>query len=226
MSDLTTYPELEQGTDEWLEARRGIVTASVVGKMLTATGKVANNDTSRGIANLLSAERITGRVEPTFRSDAMWRGVIDEPIAREHYREHYAPVREFGFMVRDLGNGARLGWSPDGLVGGDGAIEVKSREPKIHLATILSNKVPAENVAQLQAGLLVSGRKWIDYLSWCGGMPMWRIRVMPDPAWFAAIEEAVRGFEMTAALDADAYAAAVEGLPATERIDHFQEARI
>ena len=44
---LTIYDQLEQGTPEWLEARRGIVTASTVGKLLTSTGKIANNDTSR-----------------------------------------------------------------------------------------------------------------------------------------------------------------------------------
>jgi hypothetical protein len=32
---LTTYTELEQGTDEWLAARCGIVTASVVGQLIT-----------------------------------------------------------------------------------------------------------------------------------------------------------------------------------------------
>jgi hypothetical protein len=41
--------------------------------------------------------------------------------------------------------------------------------------------VPAENMAQLQAGLLVSGREWIDYISYCGGMPLWVKRVEPDP---------------------------------------------
>ena len=60
---LTIYDQLAQGTDEWLEARRGIVTASTVGKLLTSTGKIANNDTSRALTETLALERITGRVE-------------------------------------------------------------------------------------------------------------------------------------------------------------------
>ena len=43
---LTIYNYLEQGSDEWLEARRGIVTASTVGKLLTSTGKIANKRSS------------------------------------------------------------------------------------------------------------------------------------------------------------------------------------
>ena len=32
---LEIFNELEQGTDEWLAARRGIITASVVGQLIT-----------------------------------------------------------------------------------------------------------------------------------------------------------------------------------------------
>ena len=44
---LTTYPEIVQGTTDWDDVRRGLVTASAVSALLTATGKVANNDGSR-----------------------------------------------------------------------------------------------------------------------------------------------------------------------------------
>jgi len=105
-------------------------------------------------------------------------------------------------------------------VADDGLIEVKSRAPKKHLATILADEVPAENMAQLQCGLLVSGREWCDYLSYCGGMPMWRKRVHPDPAWFGAIIAAATNFEAAVADITDTYREAVAGLPATERIDY------
>ena len=62
---LTIYDQLEQGTPEWLEARRGIVTASTVGKLLTSTGKVANNDTSRALTETLVAERLSGQIDYT-----------------------------------------------------------------------------------------------------------------------------------------------------------------
>ena len=217
---LTVYERMEQGTDEWLEARRGIVTASVVGRLITPTLKHANNDTSRGLVRELVAERITGRVVPTYPSRDMERGTLDEPYAREVYAEHYAPVAEVGFMVREI-NGARLGYSPDGLVGDDGLIEIKSRQPKVHLAHILADRVPAENMAQIQCGLLVSGRSWCDYISYCGGMPLWTKRVTPHPAWQVAITDALEAFEEAAEDTLKAYRAAVYGRPETEYIDHY-----
>ena len=223
---LQVFTELEQGTDEWLAARCGIITASVVGLLITAkTVKPANNDTSRGLIATLVAERITGHVEPIQENSDMLRGTLDEPYARDIYSEHYAPVTEVGFMVLES-YGQRLGYSPDGLVGDDGLIEIKSRRQKKQLATILADEVPAENMAQIQCGLMVSGRKWLDYVSYCGGMPLYVKRVFPDKKWFDAIAEAVDQFETAAAEMLTTYTAAIEGRPTTERIDHFGEIEI
>lgn len=221
-STLTVYNDVEQGSAEWLELRRGIVTASAVGALITPTVKVANNDTSRGLTQLLAAERITGWIEEVYVSQEMWRGRMDEPLARDLYSQTWAPVTEAGFMVRDFG-GYKIGYSPDGLVGDDGLIEVKSRAPKKHLATILAGTVPAENMAQIQAGLLVSGRAWCDYVSYCGGMPMWRTRVEPDSQWLDVIKEAVATFESNAGIFTMVYAQRVKDLPATERIEYFND---
>lgn len=223
---LHIYKDLEQGSGEWLEARRGIVTASVVGQLITArTLKLACNETSRSLALTLAAERITGRIEPVFVSDDMMRGRLDEPIARELYASHHAPVTEVGFMVAEDG-GISLGYSPDGLVGDDGLIEIKSRRPKIHLATILSGEVPSANMAQIQAGLLVSGRDWLDYISYCAGMPLFVKRVRPDSRWFDAITEAVEVCERDIADKAARYESAALDMPATEFVDHYQEIAI
>jgi hypothetical protein len=180
------------------------------------------SDTSRGLTATLVAERITGYTEPIRVSADMERGSLDEPFAREIYSEHYAPATEVGFLVRDDWN-FRIGYSPDGLVGDDGLIEIKSRRQKIQLATILADEVPLENMAQIQTGLLVSGREWLDYVSYCGGMPLYVKRVLPDMRWFHAIQEAVEAFEDNAAEMIDTYTAAIDGRPATERIDHYAE---
>lgn len=219
---LEIFAELEQGSPEWLAARCGIVTASVVGQLVTPTLKTANNDTSRGLTATLVAERITGHVEPAQVSQAMMRGTLDEPFARDAYSEHHAPVDQVGFMVRDFGK-YKIGYSPDGLVSNDGLIEIKSRAQKKHLQTILADEVPTENMAQIQAGLLVSGRAWCDYVSFCSGMPLWTKRVYQTVSWQIAIKEAVEAFEANAAEMLARYAEATNGLPATERLDHFAE---
>lgn len=223
---LTVHNEIEQGTDEWMDVRRGMVTASAVGQLITAaTRKPANNDASRGLTHTLVAERITGFTEPTYATRDMERGTFDEPEARATYNEHIAPVVECGFMVRDDW-GYQIGYSPDGLVGGDGLIEIKSRRQKVQLATILTNEVPPENMAQCQAGLLVSGRDWCDYVSYCGGMPLYTKRVYPDPEWHTAILEAVATFEERARLITDDYRKKTKGLPETKRIPLFEEMRL
>lgn len=223
---LHVYDHLIQGSDEWLEARRGIVTASVVGQLITAkTIKPANNDYSRTLTTLLAAERITGWSEPVYVNNDMMRGTLDEPVARGIYAEHFAPVEETGFMVLER-DGWRLGYSPDGLVGDDGLIEVKSRRPKAQVTTVLADAVPLSNMAQLQAGLLVSGRQWIDYVSFAGGLPLYVKRVHPDPRWFDAITEAVETFERNAAEMVATFTERTAGMPATERSTYDMEVMV
>lgn len=218
---LREFPTLDQGSDEWLEQRRGIVTASVVGQLLTATGQPARNETSRRLTLSLVAERITGEVEQVFMNDDMWRGHEVEPIARDLYAEHWAdmtePVTTTGFMVRDDW-GFPIGYSPDGLVGDHGLLEVKAPRAKGHLATILANEVPAHHMPQLQAGLLVTGREWIDFMSYFGGMPPYVKRVYADPKWAEAIVDAVAAFEQRAVEMTLTYDVATRGMPSTPRL--------
>ncbi len=178
---------------------------------------VADSKESASLTNLLVAERITGHTDPSFVSSDMWRGIEHEPIARDVYSGHYQQAVEVGFMVRQE-DGWTLGYSPDGLVADDGLVEIKCPRSKTHLATILADKVPSYYMAQCQAALLVSGRKWLDYVSFCGGMPLFVKRVPPDPEWHAAIEAACRQFETTAAEMVAAYEQKTAGLPKTERV--------
>lgn len=184
----------------------------------------AKGDTARSLLAALAAERITQRVEPTFTNDDMWRGIEEEPRARDFYAEHRGlEVRETGFMVRDFGNGVRLGYSPDGLVGEDGLIEVKAPRQKKQLLTVLSGQVPGEHMAQVQTGLLVTGRKWLDFITWHGGMHFFTIRVEPDERWQKAITEAVTQAEEVMTDMTDKYFKAVDGLPMTERMQNPDE---
>lgn len=210
--------DFDQRSDEWYAARRGILTASVIGQLVTKTLKVADNDYSRAIVAQLVAERITGETEGTYTNDDMMRGILDEPLAVDKYAEHYAPVTTTGFMVRREDDWT-LGYSPDGLVGADGMVEVKCPRAKTHLQTILTDAVPERNVAQLQAGLLVTGRAYVDFISYFGGMPLFVKRVEPDPAWHAAITEACQRFEETVAWMLADYAEATKNMPATERME-------
>lgn len=187
---------VEQGTPEWHEARRGVITASTIAALLTPTGKIANNDTSRRAVMNILAERITGCTDEIPYTRAMERGHDDEFYAREIYSQNVAPVTECGFMTDDRFD-FTIGYSPDGLVGDDGLIEVKSRLHAIQVQSIIDQKVPSQYMAQIQTGLLVSGRKWLDFISFpaMGGGKMMVIRVFPDPVYQALLVDAARTCE-------------------------------
>lgn len=191
---ITYHNDLIQGTDEWLAARCGMLTASEIKLIMTPTGKVANNDKSRAHLWELAAQRITGHVEPSYISDDMMRGMQDEPYAREIYDNNYWPTTEAGFVTNNE-FGFTLGYSPDGLVSDDGLIEIKSRRQKYQIETIWLDQVPEQYMLQLQTGLLVTRRDWIDFVSYTGGLPMYVKRVYPDDAMQTAILNACEAFE-------------------------------
>lgn len=183
----------------------------------TATG-----DTARGLIDLLASERITEHVEETPTSRDMERGIMAEPYARDLYGEHHRVAAEVGFMVREF-NDFKIGYSPDGLVGDDGLIEIKAPRAKNQISQVISGEVPSDYMAQCQTGLLVSGRTWCDYVPYVGGLPLWVKRIEPDPAWQDAILAAARDAEKAIRETVAAYQAAVVGLPTTERIDYYED---
>lgn len=205
---VTIHRDLIQGSDEWLAARCGMLTASEMKLIVTPTLKAASNEKERSHLYELLAQRITGFVEPAYVSDDMLRGQEDEILARALYAEHYAPVEEVGFIVREFPWG-RIGYSPDGLVGDDGLIECKSRRAKYQVQTIVTGEMPDDYLMQVQTGLLVTGRKWLDFVSYSGGLPMEVIRVYPDERIQSAICDAAKAFEARIAVARDKFDAAV-----------------
>lgn len=221
IGSITYHREIYQGTDEWMAARCGLLTASEMKLILTPTLKVADNDKSRSHLHELLAQRITGYVEPCYISDDMLRGQEDEAEARAIYSKHFAPVEEVGFVTNDEW-GFTLGYSPDGLVGTDGLIEIKSRRQKFQVGTIIDGAIPDEHTIQIQTGLLVTGRKWCDFVSYCGGLPMAVVRAFPDETIQAAIIEAATGFEARLAEKLAAYREAIKNprlIPTERRIE-------
>lgn len=207
------FPNVEQGTPEWLELRRGIVTASYIGKLLTGGGTVSKSRTAENAMLTLAAERLTGRIEriPTTRD--MERGTWNEPFARDLYAAHFSvQVDEIGFMTEDRW-GFTLGYSPDGAVGDDGLIEIKSRRSWRQVATIIDRDVPPENQAQIQCGLLVSGRSWCDYVSFSEGCPLFVTRVYPDEHWQTSILTATQRFEQLFLTIEDRINSSTAGMP-------------
>jgi hypothetical protein len=117
---------------------------------------------------------------------AMRNGTATEPEARRWYEfEHDCTVRQVGIMLSDDG---RIGASPDGLVDEDGGVEIKCPAGKTHIGYLLDGGLPAEYKPQVHGCLVVSERKWWDFVSYKAGLPPLCVRVYPD-----AYTEQLRG---------------------------------
>lgn len=223
---ITYHDDLIQGSEEWHQARCGLITASEMKLILTPTLKAANNDKTRAHVWELAAQRITGYVEPTYIGEAMLRGHEDEILARALYSEHFAPVTECGFVTNDEW-GFTLGASPDGLVGADGLIECKSRIQKYQVQAIVEHwrdgTTPDEFTLQVQTLLLVTERRWCDLISYSGGLPMIPMRCEASPEIQAAIVDACDAFEARVAEAVRDYHAALSAdkrlIPTERRIE-------
>jgi len=191
---ITYFKDLEQGSPEWLAARCGLITASETKLIITPTLKIAANDKVKMHLYELAAQRITKYVEPSYVSDDMTRGNFDEVEARIIYNDKISPITEMGFITNDKW-GYTIGYSPDGLVGEDGQIEIKSRKQKYQFQTIATDVIDSEFIIQLQTGLLVSERKWCDFVQYSNGMPMYIKRCFPDDVVQKAILEATGDFK-------------------------------
>ena len=193
------YPDMIQGSDEWLEIRRGMITASELDRLLTSTLRPSKNDKARAHVWELAAQRISGYTEPQYMSYEMMKGHDAEQTVRELYADNFAPVEQCGFVTNDK-FGFTLGCSPDGLVGDDGLIEIKTQMQRKHVQTLVeyaeTGEVPAEFVLQVQGQLLVTEREWCDVLCYHGGLPMMPMRVFPDEDVLAAIDRAATDAEL------------------------------
>src|SRR3546814_6407235 len=95
-SDLT---DLIQGSEEWLQARCGLLTASEMKLIVTPTLKAANNDKTRTHLYELLAQRVTGYVEPHYISDDMLRGMDDEIIRSEEHTSELQSLKRNSYAV-------------------------------------------------------------------------------------------------------------------------------
>ena len=169
--------DCEQGTEEWFQARLGIPTASMFKDMMAG----GEGKTRRTYMLKLAGERITGEISDQFSNSHTERGNQLEPEACNLYEiETGNEVTKCGFMRKEVYVDMYAGYSPDGLVGDAGLIEIKTKLPHLQLDVLLSNKNPTEHMKQIQGGLYISGREWCDYISYWPGLPLFIKRIDRD----------------------------------------------
>lgn len=184
--------DLEQGSDEWLAIRMGIVTMSNMDKLLVnGKGEAGFGADAFSYMNTLIGERITQEIADPFTGNRHTeRGHELEPKARALYEAQTDLACKQVAIILNHG----CGYSPDSLVGDVGLNEIKTKLPKYQIEVILSDEVPKDHVAQCQGGLWLAEREWIDFISYWPGMPLFIKRMHRDEALIRKMQERVKIF--------------------------------
>jgi len=179
----------EQGTQEWFKSRAGIPSASNFDKIITSKGESSKQ--AEKYMFRLAGERITGMTEETYQNLAMQRGVELESEARSYYELTTGQtVEQVGFCIHE----GRFGCSPDGMIGDDGLIEIKCPQMATHVGYLLNGKVPTDYFQQTQGQLLVTGRKWLDFISYYPCMKPLVVRIERDDGFLHKLEIKLKVF--------------------------------
>ena len=185
--------DCQQGSTEWSLLRCGLPTASEFDALISPLGKLRATEGRESYILRKVAEKLMGYPAGGGQSFSMQQGSLIETVARPWYEFTFdTKVKLVGFCTTDDG---RVGCSPDGLIGEDGGIEIKSPEDHTHLKYLLGGKVPSEYVAQVQGCLYVTGRKWWKFVSYSRYFPPLVVHVEPDPVFQAALKSALSSFE-------------------------------
>jgi len=167
----------DQYSDEWWSLRRGLPTASQFSRIITPRGALSKS-MFKYAAELRVESSSTGDSERGYQSAAMKHGAETEGEARKYYESDAGvEVIQVGLCVADDGS---YGGSPDGLVGDDGCLEIKCPLRKTHADYLRSGALPAQYRPQVHGHLLVTGRAWCDFLSYCPDLPALIVRVRRD----------------------------------------------
>ena len=158
-----------QRSPEWYALRAGKLTGSCAKDML-ATVKSGEAAKRRDLRFKLVAERLSGQSqEDGFVNAAMQWGIDKEADAIKAYEARTGQlVRTVGFCQHEA---LMAGTSPDGLVGDDGIVSIKCPKTATHLSYLRAGVEPDEHRAQNTHELWVTGRRWVDFVSYDPRLP-------------------------------------------------------
>ena len=166
----------EQRSPEWFKAKVGKVSGSKAVGLTTP---------ARQKTYLLEklTEIITGEIEKLYVTEPMQHGIDTEPIAKKAYEDATGnSVTEVGLVTNSDYKWAVL--SPDGLVDGDGAIEIKCTGTKKHISNILDGSIPTDYYPQITFYFLIlEDLQWLDFISYddrCKQKPLHIVRITRD----------------------------------------------
>jgi hypothetical protein len=159
-----TYP---QGSEDWLRARAGKVTASMFKDARSRLKKTGEpTEAALNYAFKVAVEAISGiPMDEGFQTWQMRRGNELEPEARDLYAVRTGNTVDLcSFITTDCES---YGASADGLIGEDGGLEIKCLVSPERIRNAILNYDITEWIDQVQGGMWITGRKWWDFVIYC-----------------------------------------------------------
>lgn len=175
-----------QGSDEWKKARVGIITASCFSDVIAG----GQGKTRGKYLYKLAGEVITQEPMENFSNKDMERGHEQEDPARALY----CMIKDCEVQRIGFGKRGRIGASPDGLIGKDGGLEIKSHTPHLLIEYLLKDEIPTEHFTQVQGNMLVFERDWWDVMLFWPKMPPLIKRVQRDVHYIRRIQDGIDAF--------------------------------
>lgn len=185
----------EQGTEQWLAARAGKITASRFKDVIANGVGKAPSKTRQSYLYEVASEILSGQPAESYSNAAMEYGTLAEPVARQVYEEmEMVPVEQVGFVEMN----EFVGCSPDGLVDEKGLLEIKCPKTSTQLQRVLAGEFPSEYTAQVQGQLWVCEREWCDFVSYDGRIKgpaaYFKRRVYRDDQFIKTLSNGVNTF--------------------------------
>jgi hypothetical protein len=185
--------DVEQGSIEWRRACSGSLGSTTMPALVRRNKDGTPSASRRNTIAVKLLERFTGvLIDTVVPSLAMRQGTQREPEARWGYEiMNNVEVMRVG-LVRH----PRIPWahsSPDGLVGTEGGVEIKSPQHGAHLETLETERIDPDYLVQCQWHMSVTERTWWDYVSYNPDFPagaiFWIKRLERDSAMISFLEE-------------------------------------
>jgi len=165
--------EIEQQSPEWFNVRKLKATASHA----TAIGNCGKGLDTYVLE--IVAEYLSSADKEQFSNKHTDRGNELEPQARAIYELTTGKdVKQVGFIEYN----DYVGCSPDGLIDDDGVLEIKCIDDVGYLKMLLGEEISSDYQWQIQMNLLITGRKWWDFVAYNPNFKQSIIikRVVPD----------------------------------------------
>lgn len=174
---------LQQGTTEWLQWRKGGIGASDAPTIM--------GENPWKTADELLLDKL-GRAKPVGTTAAMARGTALEPEARRRY-ESMTRISVAPACLQSTKHEWQRA-SVDGLAtDGSAVVEIKCGE-SVYAKTAGGGRVPSYYVGQLQHILAVTALPQIDFFCWLPNRPEVHLRVKRDDRYIARLLVAEEAF--------------------------------